>query len=705
MKQLLKNKLEKTQDIDILLGLSLLSLIILTFFIKPILTGIIGLALGIATSYRWGFKKGIFIGGWLIFILGIGLALNPDSYQGIDTLINIAVVVIICIIAGKVGEIVEAKQIKLEKSNQELKQQKEELEVLFENSTDAIVKVNKNNEIITCNNQFFNTFGYDLKEAEGENLDDILVGERNDSINQKLAKKVLAGQKLVEEGVRFDKEGNQIEVLIKEVPIKINEKILGAYVIYEDISDRKAAKRKIKEQKNLLDNILESIQDGISVLDSELNVKYTNGKMKKWYEDNLPLKGKKCFQVYRNRESSCDRCPSLKAMKTGKVEKEVIENPIISPAKYLEIFSYPIQDEKTDEITGVVEFIRDITARKEAEEEIKYISFHDELTNLYNRSYLEEEMKRLDTSRQLPISIIMIDINGLKLINDTFGHNFGDELLQKGAKVLEKSFRKEDIIARFGGDEFTILLPKADRKVAEKLKRRLEKNFQEVASFNLPLSASIGVATKTKASQDLWEVRKKADAQMYQNKFANKKEIKNKIIRDLIKKLESKSSETKEHLMEMQRLCFQFGEKLDLSLHELEELSILATLHDIGKIAVDKEILTKADSLNNKEWKEVKRHSKTGYRITSATEEFAYIANEILYHHERWDGNGYPEGLKEGEIPLLSRIISIVDAYVVMKSGRPYQKAMSKEECVQELKKEAGKQFDPDLVEEFLEII
>ncbi|MFO7819814.1 MAG: HD domain-containing phosphohydrolase, partial [Halanaerobacter sp.] len=205
--------------------------------------------------------------------------------------------------------------------------------------------------------------------------------------------------------------------------------------------------------------------------------------------------------------------------------------------------------------------------------------------------------------------------------------------------------------------------------------------------------------------QDLWEIRKEADANMYQNKLKENEQVKAKIMKALISKLEAESAETAAHTLRMQKLSFQLGEKLGLSMHKLEALSSLATLHDIGKIVVDKEILTKPDTLTEEEWLEVKEHAKVGYRITSSTDEFAHIAKEILNHHEHWDGKGYPEGLTEDEIPFLSRIISIVDAYDVMISGRPYKEAMTEQEAKEELQREAGKQFDPELVEEFLEVI
>ncbi|MGM0653479.1 MAG: HD-GYP domain-containing protein, partial [Bacillota bacterium] len=151
--------------------------------------------------------------------------------------------------------------------------------------------------------------------------------------------------------------------------------------------------------------------------------------------------------------------------------------------------------------------------------------------------------------------------------------------------------------------------------------------------------------------------------------------------------------------------AIKIGEKLGLPETELNRLKLLVMLHDIGKINIPREILTKEGSLSPEEWKLVKQHPETGYRIAHTTEEFAHVAEDILAHHERWDGTGYPNGLKKEKIPLLARITAVADAYEVMTNGRPYKEPMTKEEIVKEVKRCAGKQFDPELVEIFLSIL
>ncbi|MCX6384437.1 MAG: sensor domain-containing diguanylate cyclase, partial [Actinobacteria bacterium] len=163
--------------------------------------------------------------------------------------------------------------------------------------------------------------------------------------------------------------------------------------------------------------------------------------------------------------------------------------------------------------------VRDITEQKKIEEKLKFLSFHDKLKGLYNRAYFEEELKRLDSERQLPLSIMMADINGLKLTNDTFGHKEGDLLLCKSARIFEKCFRKEDIISRHGGDEFVILLPKTTAQEVTNIINRIEEECSKTDSQKIPISISMGGSTKTVMDKDINEVIQDAEKGMYQKKL------------------------------------------------------------------------------------------------------------------------------------------------------------------------------------------
>jgi HD-GYP domain-containing protein (c-di-GMP phosphodiesterase class II) len=167
----------------------------------------------------------------------------------------------------------------------------------------------------------------------------------------------------------------------------------------------------------------------------------------------------------------------------------------------------------------------------------------------------------------------------------------------------------------------------------------------------------------------------------------------------------AKSQETEEHAERIKNLAQMVGKEIGLPQEKLDELALLATLHDIGKVGIDEKILNKPGKLSKEEWKEMKKHPEIGYRIAMASPELMTVAEYILAHHERWDGKGYPRGLKGEEIPLLARIIAITDAYDAMMSDRPYRKAISKEEALAEIKANAGTQFDPKFAEFFVKLM
>jgi len=349
--------------------------------------------------------------------------------------------------------------------------------------------------------------------------------------------------------------------------------------------------------------------------------------------------------------------------------------------------------------------LKDITEQEFTENKIKYLSFHDKLTNLYNRAFFEEELKRLNTERQLPLSIIIADVNSLKLINDAFGHTRGDELLKTCAKIFKNCLRKEDIIARWGGDEFAVILPKTSNETAKELTKRIVKECEGIKNFNLPISIAVGASTKTSINQSIEEKVKVAEDSMYKQKLFGKKEFRSLILSSLEKTLIRKSNETEDHFNRMSKLAIEIGSILKLSDNEISGLIILSKLHDIGKVVIPDSVLSKNGSLTEKEWKIIKKHPQIGSSIVETAPQLAHIAEYILYHHEHWDGSGYPQGLKGDEIPLLSRIISIIDAFDVMTNDTNYHKPLSTKEAIEEIKRHTGKQFDPKLAQIFINMI
>ena len=327
-----------------------------------------------------------------------------------------------------------------------------------------------------------------------------------------------------------------------------------------------------------------------------------------------------------------------------------------------------------------------------ANKELVYLGYHDFLTDLYNRTYFEEEKNRLDTKRQLPISIIMGDINGLKLINDGFGHSKGDEVLIGIAKILKSCCREEDIVSRIGGDEFGILLPKTDSQSAHLVCSRISDACKEYAlnESSIYPSISVGHATKNIEAETMDNIFIAAEEAMSKQKLLESGSAHSSIIASIKAIMFEKSQETEEHAERLIQLSKSIGLAMSLTDDQLNELELLSTLHDIGKMSIPVNILSKRGELSNKEWKEMRKHPEVGFRIAQATSELIPIAKYILCHHERWDGKGYPQGLMGEKIPLLSRIVAIVDSFDAMISDRPYRSAMTKGEAIEEIRRNSG---------------
>ena len=354
--------------------------------------------------------------------------------------------------------------------------------------------------------------------------------------------------------------------------------------------------------------------------------------------------------------------------------------------------------------------VSDVTERKETEEIIRKQAYHDRVTGIYNRTYFEEQMAMLDKdlSVKKPVSIISVDIDGLKLINDTFGHKLGDELLVQGAKIISKAFRKTDIVARVGGDEFCVIIPNSDSSTV--IQKR-EKIVELVDKYNrsnpsVPISMSIGAATYDELlDNDIYSVYKRADDNMYKYKLSQSGSFQSKLIDILLIALSERDYVAQGHVERLAGLSELMADTLRLPDIERRNLILLSKVHDLGKIGIPDEILFKPAKLDREEFEKMKEHVNIGYSIANRSKELSGVAQLILSHHEFWNGEGYPNRLKGEEIPLECRILSIIDAFDAMTSKRPYSNGISIPEALQELERNKGTQFDPYITEKFIGII
>lgn len=343
------------------------------------------------------------------------------------------------------------------------------------------------------------------------------------------------------------------------------------------------------------------------------------------------------------------------------------------------------------------------------EEELKYLSFHDALTGLFNRNYFEQEIKRREKEKRTekmycpPTGIMICDVDGLKLVNDTLGHERGDALLIEAARIIQSVFSKNALIARIGGDEFAVLLEENEEGMA----LAYHNIHQTLRLYNannpeLPLSISAGYAVDH-ISPDLTQVFKEADNNMYREKLKQSQGIRDLIVESLMAALNKKNF-SRHHAEHLQKMILDLSSAMSLTTTSEADLCLFAKYHDIGKVGMMEEVLFRPGLLDANEKEKIIRHCEIGYRIAQAASELSPIADWILKHHEWWNGEGYPLGLKGEEIPIECRILAIADAYDVMTNYRPYSSEVSPAEALAELKRWAGTQFDPVLTKLFCDI-
>lgn len=364
-----------------------------------------------------------------------------------------------------------------------------------------------------------------------------------------------------------------------------------------------------------------------------------------------------------------------------------------------------IETNEAGAVTIISGLITNIDRQKRLEEELRFLSYHDKLTGLFNRRYFEKMLREFDHPDYYPLAVMIGDINGLKLTNDTFGHQEGDLLLSSTARILRKACRKSDIICRWGGDEFAILLPNSDEIIAERIYEKIKLDCSHEQVGPIQLNMALGYAIRQDDEEEIAILVKTAEERMYRNKVTESESARSGILTTIQKTLNDKSIETFAHSKRMAEMGTAIARRMGLGPDKIDEIVLLANLHDIGKIAIPESILNKPGKLTDSEWEIIRNHPEIGYRIASTLNDFAHIALGIIAHHERCDGNGYPKGLKGDQIPLIARIISVTDAVDVMQHGRPYQTAVTSEEIQQEILRCSGAQFDPEVVAFAVEIL
>ncbi|MDD5567766.1 MAG: diguanylate cyclase [Candidatus Omnitrophica bacterium] len=537
----------------------------------------------------------------------------------------------------------------------------------------------------------------------------------------------------------------------------------------KEISERKKLIEAFNKNKTFLSNVFSSIQDGISVIDKEMNIVMANPVMEKWHPSEVPLIGRKCYEAYQYSGGPCENCPVRASLKTQQLAVEIIpkKNPDGQAVGWLELYSFPMFDQENKELIGAIEYVRDISDKKMTEERVRVLNneliksnkrlkrlvLTDSHTGLYNHRYLEEVIEaEFHRARRYAhsLSVIMIDIDYFKSINDVYGHQFGDLVLKQFARRLKMLMRKYDIIIRSGGEEFIIISPDIDVTQSLALGQRILASISQYSFGNkshtvkLKLSLAAVSYPEDRVTKGMWLVNLAdqilnkvkesggnrifssldARADKYSASQKNSKPFNIKLLQSKIDKLTKRANQsfveailafakaielkdhyTGEHVEETVRYVTEICRVLQLPKEEVELIKQGAALHDLGKIGISEKILLKKSKLTRLEFEEIKKHPQIGADILRPIQSLRSIIPLVFYHHEQWDGSGYPSGIKKEEIPIGARIIAIADVYQALTSDRPYRKAYSKEKAIKILKAGIGTQFDPRIATVFLKIL
>lgn len=467
----------------------------------------------------------------------------------------------------------------------------------------------------------------------------------------------------------------------------------------------------LEDSKNELRLILDSAAEGIYGIDSNGLCTFCNTRALELlgFENEQSIIGKDThLLIHHSRQDgsalSKSECNVQRALTSG--EKVHSEDEVFFKADgtffNVEYYSYPKY--RNGVITGAVITFTDITKRKKNEERIQYLSCHDALTGLINRQHFEENIKKYDKEIYYPISIIYADINGLKLTNDIFGHEAGDSLIKSAADKMIEACRGNDIIARTGGDEFIWLLPGTGKDEAKEIIKKVKEDLRRAGDPGLSFGLSMGCDTKCSKEQDISHIMKNAENEMYLEKVMHRKNDEAEILHNMISSLHERSPREKIHSENTSMLCKKVGQALGWSAAEIKKIKDAGYFHDVGKIVLRDELLFPDRELTPEENFEKKQHAVVGYRILNIFNNMLDLAESVYYHHERWDGSGYPKGLRGKEIPVIARIIAVVEGYDAMTNIFT-DEIIKSETALELIKEQSGIRYDPEIADVFIKMM
>ncbi len=611
--------------------------------------------------------------------------------------------------AKDISEIIEA--------NKKLKKEKLTIQNYLDIAGVILLILNKHGEVTMINQKGCQILGLNIDQIIGKNWFDNFIPKGDINKLKKVFNDVLNNQSGLAshyESIIINSQGEERYISWNNTIIRdTDNNITGVLSSGEDITEIEISNKKLKESEKRYRELNNNLNAGVVVHNPDTSIMYFN----KMAEEILGLKYDELMGSYASSSQFVFVDKNNKIMEIEEYpvniiikSKTLLKNYLVGVKHinkdkivWLSVNGVPLFNEDRS-IKEIVISFDDITLEKVRQDKIIYISEHDYLTDLFNRSYFVESYKEMDNPKYYPLGILMIDVNGLKIINDAYGHDVGDVILKKVSDILRQSCRENDIICRIGGDEFTVVLPNISEGEIELIRANISENSKKETINNIELSLATGYEIKNLDFEgDLDDVLKLAENHMYRNKLVEGISVRNKAIIAILQTLTEKYEEEKIHSANVSYYCKKIGEALNINEEDVKDLELAGMYHDIGKISIPDAILKKPGKLSKEEFDTIKKHPEISYQILRAADEFSDLAIHALYHHERWDGTGYPSGKKGEEIPLFSRIICVADSYEAMTAVRSYKKQLTKDEAVKEIIKCSRFQFDEDIARVFVE--
>lgn len=552
-------------------------------------------------------------------------------------------------------------------------------------------------------NKAYRDFIYRFRQIELEHIEnyiDVIQKPEYKKVFWKYIKKCLKGNEFtIEQKLVYDPEVDYFR--IRWIPLMENGEVIGALSIGSNITELKLLEERQINYEHRYENLVKYMLYGLALY----QVKADGKEYSFYYLDCNPsyqtllgvkkenIIGKEIREVIKEVEFFWFDA-FIKVIE-GKSNYEILEDYSAFYSRYYRSIIYspaPMQ---------LAVMIEDITESKTVENRLKDSTVTDFLTKLYNRRYFDEYQMDFNRAEHYPLGVFVVDVNHLKKVNDTYGHKIGDQLIVSVANILKEFIRGKGLVIRWGGDEFLILLYRANSASCEVLKEMITKELQKIEIQDEPISVAIGYTIKKIKATDFISSFKQAEDRMMEHKKSNVNRTNGTLVDALLKVLWHKNNDEYRHSQRVALIAKRMAMELGLSKDELSILDMASMLHDIGKVLIDNQVLTKKEQLVELEEQLLFSHPQIGHDLLDSIFSSSKLSEIILQHHERYDGTGYPKGLKGEEIMIEARIIHLAETFDALTRST-YQTSLDYPEAIKIIQSESGKQFDPNLVDLFI---